>query len=82
MRLARAAMLEQDHHPELRLREKGTNGICAGVCTAREDGPSKYPSTQGSEEGEIAETSAIDQQQQQLTVTSHQLSKISSQEQM
>ncbi|VDM64041.1 unnamed protein product [Angiostrongylus costaricensis] len=42
MRLASAAMLEQDHHG-LRLREKGTNGICARVRTAREDRPSKYP---------------------------------------
>uniref|UniRef100_A0A0K0DLN8 Uncharacterized protein n=1 Tax=Angiostrongylus cantonensis TaxID=6313 RepID=A0A0K0DLN8_ANGCA len=41
MRFARAAMLEQDKNHELRWLEKGTNGICAGVRTAREDGPSK-----------------------------------------
>ncbi|VDM52873.1 unnamed protein product [Angiostrongylus costaricensis] len=44
MRIASATILEQDYHHGLRLREKGTNGICAGVCTAREGGPFKYPS--------------------------------------
>uniref|UniRef100_A0A0K0DNE1 Uncharacterized protein n=1 Tax=Angiostrongylus cantonensis TaxID=6313 RepID=A0A0K0DNE1_ANGCA len=46
MRLASATILEQDHHHGLRLREKATNDMCAGVRTTREDGPSKYPSMQ------------------------------------
>uniref|UniRef100_A0A0K0D2G1 Cadherin domain-containing protein n=1 Tax=Angiostrongylus cantonensis TaxID=6313 RepID=A0A0K0D2G1_ANGCA len=46
MRLASATTLEQDHRRGLRFREKGTNGICAGVRTTREGGPSKYPSIQ------------------------------------
>uniref|UniRef100_A0A0K0D614 Lipocalin n=1 Tax=Angiostrongylus cantonensis TaxID=6313 RepID=A0A0K0D614_ANGCA len=44
MRLASDTMLEQDYHHGLRLREKGTNGICAGVRTTREDGQPKCPS--------------------------------------
>uniref|UniRef100_A0A0K0DA29 Transmembrane protein n=1 Tax=Angiostrongylus cantonensis TaxID=6313 RepID=A0A0K0DA29_ANGCA len=45
VRLAPATMLEQYHHHGPRLRVKGTNGICAGVHTAREGGPSKYPNS-------------------------------------